>query len=158
MVEVTGWLQLLVLVVSAVIAYFSYKKHTDLTRKRATLDLYLSFTKDNRTVKAFRILQESMKDGDFYNIVTSSDDSREKEAILLILNLYEFVSAGANAGILDDKLLKKLNFSDTERLWNFTKLGITKLRETTERETIFQEFETLALRWEKEPLKPINSK
>lgn len=151
-------LQLLVVTVSAVIAFCAYRNHRDLTRKRATLDLFLSFTKDRATIEDFKILEKCLTDGsDFYRIISDrgSEHKKERDAILHVLNIYEFMSAGTNKALLDDDLLKTLNFSNTVKLWSYTELGISKLRQDLKKDTLFQEFETLVQRWQKKPLRKI---
>lgn len=154
-------LQLLVITFSAVVAFFTYRNHSDLTRKRATLDLFLSFTKDRATIDDFKILDKCLSDdsgdSDFYKIITDRSDEhkRERDAILHVLNIYEFISAGTNTKLLDDSLLKTLNYSNTLKLWNYTGLGIKKLRQELNKETLFQEFEILVKRWQKKPLKSL---
>lgn len=71
--------------------------------------------------------------------------------MIRVLNRLEFYAASANLGILDDSLLKRLNFTNYTILWDAVKIPITKAREL-KGETLFKDLEIMIARWKKHPL------
>lgn len=79
--------------------------------------------------------------------------SVDYQQILRVLNQYEFIACGIHEGALDEKIYKHMQYSLFMRDWRALCGFITELRRIKQQETIFQEFEWLAKRWEREPLR-----
>ena len=73
--------------------------------------------------------------------------------IIEVLNFREFVSVGINTGIIGEKVYKRAYCSVMIRDWKLLKSTIFSIREKQNKQTLFQDFEILAKRWEKSPLK-----
>lgn len=78
--------------------------------------------------------------------------SREKNAILKLLNFRETVAVGINRGILNEDIYKQAFFSMVLHDWITLKDVVAELRKQHGSITLFQDFERLANRWEKHPL------
>lgn len=81
-------------------------------------------------------------------------DSEETTTILTMLNFREFVAAGIREKAFDEEMFKRIQFSVVTRDWLACKGFILELRTLRNRPTLFQEFQWLAERWLKDPLKP----
>ena len=71
----------------------------------------------------------------------------------MILNTHEFVAAGIRKGAYSETLYKHMRFSATMRDWKACEGFIAEFRRQHKVDTIWQEFECLAKRWKKHPLK-----
>jgi Domain of unknown function (DUF4760) len=63
-----------------------------------------------------------------------------------------------NAGIYDEAMLKKSWYTLVMKTYECTQPMIAQARSTENKPTLLQEFESLAKKWEKNPLKPLNGK
>lgn len=79
--------------------------------------------------------------------------SDEAKAILAVLNFREFVAAGIREKAFDEAMYKRIQYSVILRDWNSFEGFVRELRKSRNRPTLFQEFQMLAQRWEKAPLK-----
>ena len=68
------------------------------------------------------------------------------------LNLLEILSVGISEKIYDESTCKKAFYNKVVEGWKGAKTFITSIRGKTEH-TLYQEFEKLAMKWEKNPLK-----
>lgn len=82
-----------------------------------------------------------------------NNNSNSIKDIIEVLNFREFVSVGINTGIIDEKVYKRAYCSVMIRDWKLLKSTIFSIREKQNKQTLFQDFEILAKRWEKSPLK-----
>lgn len=73
--------------------------------------------------------------------------------LLILLNKYEFTAQGIRNAAFEEKIYKSMQYSTIMRIWKRSKPLIEEIRRIEEIETIYQEFEWLAKRWEKKPLK-----
>ncbi len=89
-------------------------------------------------------------------------ESEEYKAIMTILNTNEFVACGIIGKAYDEKLYKRMACAITIRDWQVLHGFIEEFRncieeqklDNSEKQTFFQDFQSLAEKWEKKPLKP----
>lgn len=146
----------IVTAIGVAIAAMSIYRNTDNARKRATLDMIVMERNDQPLQDSIRIVNELSKTrGLVFNTYMSDkeEDKQKKTQILRVLNQREFVSAGVLNGALHEKMYKTFSYSMLLRDWCNLRGFIYELREMRNAPTAFQEFETLAKRWKKTPLK-----
>lgn len=123
----------------------------------ATLNLIIHQRNDSKFNDASNLLTELIKNKNTYSDLSSylnDSKSKEAEAILTVLNFREFVSVGINNGIIDEKTYKNAFCSVFVRDWNNLENTIKALRKSNNnKNTLFQDFEVLAKKWIKQPLK-----
>lgn len=81
------------------------------------------------------------------------EHSEELEAIRLILNDFELISTAIQFGVVDFDFYRKYNQGTVIRYWECAAPFIHALRQRTGRETLFCEFEALAM-WIKDKKGP----
>lgn len=104
----------------------------------------------NLTTKLARDLRDFSDLSDYLKNV----QSKEYQAIIKVLNFREFVAVGINNDVIDEQIYKDAYYSTILRDWNYLKTTVNFIRNSkTGYPTAFQDFEKLAQRWEKKPLK-----
>lgn len=135
-----------------------------INKRRATIELILRTKTDEKLIASKRVLSDmtsdqvtalakqaamSAKDGE-----SADDDSKPKiEAILQVINTYEFVAAGIRERAFDYKLFHRLQYSMVNNHWAKTRGFIIAVREETQQFTLFQEFEWIANDFKKNKLR-----
>jgi hypothetical protein len=164
-----SWFQNVILIVSAAIAIATIIITPLLERRRATIDLVRDLQKDDVLIKARETI-ESLQDAsgriDFDTILTQKDTAALR-AILNVLNSFEFMAAGLRTGAFDEKTYKRILSNTVITQWDLFQEFVRKYREKYKNEnkrpkgvnpaTLFQDFETLAQKWSKDPLKRIRA-
>lgn len=133
------------------VIYFNGKQ----ARTRALIDMLMHHKSDKDLVEATRRVYALHSNGGRLSHHVDKD-SDERKDILKVLNTQEFIAAGVRMKAFDEKVYKEMQCTNVLRLWSAAKGFITELRESDKRPTIFQDFERLATRWEKDPIKKIN--
>ena len=82
-------------------------------------------------------------------------DSPERKAILKVLNNQEFIAVGIRLGVFDENVYKQSQCTNVLRLWDASRGFINELRSVDGKDTIFQDFERLANKWQNDPIKRI---
>lgn len=175
--EVADWiyfLQLLVIIVSAYIAFSTISASKATARERATLDTILDDNKDEELYEAKILVHDFNKNPQAYfdskNDKTSKRDTlaqlfavdgskltptehEVRKALIKALNRYEFYAIGINNGLFDESLFKRMHCSNILRLWETSDTAVTQLRNFAKVDTLFKDLEKLAVRWKANPLK-----
>ncbi|MEL0614011.1 MAG: DUF4760 domain-containing protein [Marinomonas sp.] len=145
-----------ILAATAIAALYSIRRNTIINRRRATVDLVLHQKNDSDLKKANLIVNPLLRD-ESISITTYSDKthigSEERTAILFVLNNYEFVATGIREEAFDFNLFKRMRCGTVLRDWEEFEPFIYELRKTNKHPTMYQEFEWLAKKIEKKPLK-----
>lgn len=81
------------------------------------------------------------------------EDCAERTAILRVLNNAEFIAVGVRLRAFDEDVYKEMHCSTVVRLWTSSCGFIYELRNKTGKSTLFQDFERLATRWQRNPIK-----
>ena len=159
------WVQTGALFLSAIGAVWIVFSRSRSERRRATVDLVLQHKRDNELVEAKRHLLSLFDKGqkNFAGFL-NQEDSPEYKTIMKVLNMHEFVAAGIREKAYDEKLYKRMQCSVTIRDWDALNGFVTELRtqirakidDKNDGKTFYQDFEWIALKWKKKPLKPRN--
>jgi hypothetical protein len=83
----------------------------------------------------------------------SEDGLAKRKLVLHVLSRYEFMAAGVNEGDFDAKIYKRMYYNNVVGDWNKLETFVLELRESRKNYTPFQEFQKLATKWKKHPLK-----
>ena len=155
------WVQTVVLIAAAVLAYVAIKTSRAIERRKAAAAAVFSTKEDDELTDALRHIT-ALHDGD-KNIGPfarkDQKDSADAKHIKYALNHYEYVSVGILYGIYDEAICKASSYTTVTRLYERTKPFIDEARKVTGSKTTYQEFECLACRWLNKPLshKPIRA-
>lgn len=125
-----------------------------LARQRATIDLLLTQRTDQNLIEAKKSVGQIHNNGGDFTSLAAKDKAQDSDRvhILAIINNYEFIALGIREGALDENIYKRAVYSQALRDWRAMKAFIMELRRQNGIDTLFQEFELLAKRWEKEKL------
>lgn len=132
----------------------SIEHNEKIARQRATIDLLMTQRADNGLSEAKKAVGVIHKNGGDFTSLAAADKAQDasRALILSIMNNYEFIALGIREGALDESIYKRAVYSQVLRDWRAMKAFIMELRRQNKIETLFQEFELLAKRWEREPL------
>lgn len=148
------WVQTGVLFVSAIAAIWLIYDNGHSERRRATIDLVLHQQEDAELQAAIKHVRELRDDhpSSFAKYLDDTDSETYK-SVLKLLNHYEFIAAGICEGAFDETLYKRMQFTIIVRNWRALCGFIEEMRNKKNTPTLFQEFQQLAKRWEKKPLR-----
>lgn len=132
----------------------SIEHNEKIARQRATIDLLMSQRADTSLSEAKKAVGAIHKNGGDFTSLAATNKSQDPDRghILAIINNYEFIALGIREGALDESIYKRAVYSQVLRDWRAMKAFIMELRRQNKIETLFQEFDMLAKRWEREPL------
>ena len=149
------WLQTGAFFLSALAAVAVIYHNGAQARVRALIDLIVQQKMDEGLIDSTRKVYSLRVNGsrltDHLN-----DDSAERKEILRVLNNQEFIAVGIRMKAFDEKVYKQMQCTNVLRLWDAAQGFIQELRTADGKKTIFQDFERLACRWEKMPIKRIS--
>ncbi|HEY6350210.1 MAG TPA: DUF4760 domain-containing protein [Candidatus Angelobacter sp.] len=154
------WVQTGALFASAIGALWIVYSRARSERKRATVDLVLHQKMDPEFVKS---KQEFIRLRDTQNLAQyiSNTDTDQFRTILKILNSHEFAACGIRGRAYHEKLYKRMQCSTVIRDWDALSGFVAEFRRANKHRTadgtgmsFYQDFEWLAIRWKKHPLKP----
>lgn len=124
-------------------------------RLRALIDLIVHQKTDVDLLAATRLVNSLHKEGKPWT-QHLSPECDERKAILKILNNQEFIAVGIRMKAFDESVYKQMQCTNLLRLWDASKGFIEEIRRERSKDTLFQDFELLALRWKKSPIKEIS--
>lgn len=129
-------------------------------RKQATLQLILHQRSNKELNSAIdlmaKLAREKKKQNEFSDLSSYLEnfDSPEREAILMVLNYREFVAVGINTGVIHEETYKRAYYNLMLRDWQYLANTVNSVRNSPNgKSTNFKDFELLAKRWKKKPLK-----
>jgi len=123
-------------------------------RVRALIDLILHQKADTELIEATRRVYAMRSNGTSLSSHVEVDSDQRKD-ILKVINHHEFIAVGIRMKAFDENVYKQMQCTNVLRLWSATKAFIYELREKDQKQTLFQDFERLATRWEAEPIKKV---
>lgn len=138
------------------IAAYGIFRNTENAKKRATIDLIIMQRNDESLRAAIKRVNELAKtDGLIFStyIDDTADSQEDRDHILKVLNQREFVASGVLHGAFHEALFKEFEYSMLLRDWHNLNGFIYEIRRIRNAPTAFQEFETLAKKWKRKPLK-----
>lgn len=127
--------------------------HEQQARRRATVDMVVHEQQDP-TLRAARQKYAALRDkfGSLTQFACQpqSEHPEENEAILAVLNSYEFMAIGIREGAFDEGIYKRMKKSLIVRDWENLSGYALEMRKKLKRERLFIEFEKLAKQWDEE--------
>ena len=138
--------------IAAVAVIYYNGKHA---RVRALIDLIVQQKMDEGLIEATRRVH-ALRDGGNSLSTHADKDSQERKDILRVLNNQEFIAVGVRLKAFDEEVYKQMQCTNVLRMWNVTRGFIHEIRRADGKETIFQDFEKLACKWQKDPIKKID--
>lgn len=138
------------------VAAYGVMRNTENAKKRATIDMIMAERNNTELQQAIKRVNELSK---IQNCILatytsdSEDTKQDKSYILTVLNQREFVCAGLLGGALHEKMYKDFQYSMLLRDWDNLSGFVSELRRMRNAPTAFQEFETIARKWKRHPLK-----
>lgn len=148
------WIQTGAFFLSAIAAVLVIWHNGKVAKKRALIDLIIQQKSDESLIQATQRVYE-LQDSCSHLSSLVGEDSQDRRIILKVLNNQEFIAVGIRMHAFDETVYKQLQYSNVVKLWNATSGFIHELRKIDGKKTVFQDFETLAKKWEKSPIKKI---
>lgn len=136
------------------VAVVSVHTARSIARRKQTADLLFASRGDSGLQEGYELISE-YNAAPTKNIRSLGSDlaaSEEAKKVRYVLNHFESVSVGIQAGIYDEDMLKKCWFTIVIRTYDQAHPMVIAMREKN-KPTILQEFEWLAARWKAKPLK-----
>ena len=146
------WIQTGAVFLSALAAIYIIYHNGKLAKRRALIDLIIQQKSDEKLIEATREVYALSKAG---NHISQLVDSEKEPTILRVLNNQEFIAVGIRTGAFDEGVYKEIQCSNVLKLWTATSGFIQEIRKIDGKNTLFQDFENLAKRWEKNPIKKL---
>lgn len=148
------WIQTGALFASVVAAIWLIIHNGKQARMRALIDLIIQQKSNKDLYEAIQLVYRLAENGKPLSSMVEND-TEERRKILVVLNNQEFIATGIRMGAFDGKLYKQMQCSNVVKLWNAASGFVHELRKIDNKNTIFQDFERLAQKWEKTPIKKI---
>ncbi|MCK3656186.1 hypothetical protein A4G19_13805 [Pasteurellaceae bacterium Macca] len=128
-----------------------------MARKRTTIDVLLQENQDNALISAKFSVFNLIKDNN-NSFVEIYFKEKEKQSdtykqITMLLNRYEFIAQSIRNKAFEEKIYKQMQYANITRMWDRVCPLIYEIRQRQNAPTFYQEFEWLATRWKKKPLK-----
>lgn len=145
----------LAVVVGVIVAIVSVLTARSIARKKQSADMLFASRGDESLQAAYRCLSQ-YHNGEKNIRVLANDPARgsdEAKNIRYLLNHFESLAVGIQAGIYDEAMLKRAWCGIVTDSYTRAAPLIAAVREVEKRQTIFQETEWLAKRWLKTPLR-----
>lgn len=148
------WVQTVAFLISAIAAVLVIYYNGRQARVRALIDLIVQQKMDAELIEATRRVLALKQNG---SRLTEhlAEDSQTRKDILRVLNNQEFIAVGIRMKAFDEKVYKQMQCTNVIRLWDVSRGFIHEIRGVDERETLFQDFERLACRWQERPIKKV---
>lgn len=124
------------------------------SRCRATVDIVLHEKTDREYLEArkkFHELKANHKTLTHFACSEAGKCVDENQAILLVLNQYEFMAAGIFAGAFDEEIYMRMKRSLLIRDWDSLSAYVLELRQRRTNAALFIEFQRLADKWRNTP-------
>jgi hypothetical protein len=148
------WIQTGALIISALAALLLIAASRRDNKRRATIDLVIQQRQDGELQAARRWVLAMHEDrANNFTKYLGDKKASEFQHIMRVLNNYEFIAAGIREDALDEEIFKRVQWSVVMKDWAALSGCVMELRSSSERPTLFQEFENLSKRWKEKPLK-----
>jgi hypothetical protein len=138
------------------VATFSVLTARSIARKKQSADLLLASRGDQLLHAGHAAIRNYYDAGDKNIRVLATPEhfeGSEARAVRYVLNHYEVVSIGIRAGIYDEEMIKNCWYTEVVQTYDKTVPLIAAARGRSPTSTVLQEFEWLAKRWRRRPLK-----
>lgn len=158
-INLGSWIQTGAIVASAVFAGIQLRllrkqntSHDLQWKQRATIDAVTADKRDDGLNASRERFAEMKRNRENFTSLGAhefgqGDNLKKNQAILDILNNYEFMAAGIHEGAFDEEIFKRMKCSLIIKDWEILEVYIVALRRREERPKLFKELEWLANRW-----------
>ena len=149
------WIQTGAFVLSALagvaVIYYNGKQG----RLRATIDMIIHQKSDKELLASVEQVYKLSGDKVQFSKYASDHECVEFRCILKVLNNHEFIAIGIRQKTFDEEIYKRMQYSNVMKVWRSSAGIVSEIRNSQGIQTLFQEFESLAKRWEQSPLKKL---
>lgn len=146
------------------IALIAIFHNTKINTRRATVEILLKLVTDKDTIEDFKTVQQASFDTDRVANIACGTTSKlspqptekeelESQALMRLLNFYEFICLGVRRRALDYRMMHELQHSNVTRIWKQYKAIVIKIRDISKADKVFQEISALAAEFEDHELK-----
>lgn len=143
-------------VLGVLVAVLSLLTAREVARKKQSADLLFTTRNDEKLQKGLAVIRQ-YHDASDKNLRSLADPEKFEDpdavCIRYVLNHFEVVSIGIQAGIYDERMLKWSWQNLLVATYDRTEPLIKAVRERKASPTALQEFQWLAMRWKASPLK-----
>ena len=157
------WVQTGALFLSALGALWIVVSRSLSEKRRATVDLVLHQMGDKELITAIKLVLDLSQNGNLARFA-SQPTANEYLAIIKVLNTFEFVAGGIRENAYHEGIYKRMRSSTTLKIWESLSGFVQDFRNlrakqdhVTDLKTLYQDFEWIAERWKKDPLKSTKS-
>jgi hypothetical protein len=151
------WVQTGAVILSALMAVLAIRHNGRMARKRTTIDVLLQENEDEalREAKFAVFNMTNGKNGSFVEIYFKEKQKQtlKYKQITMLLNRYEFIAQSIRNKAFEEKIYKQMQYSSITTMWDRLCPLVHEIRLRQGSQTYYQEFEWLAKRWKKKPLK-----
>lgn len=129
-----------------------------IARKKNAIDMIMRTQSDTRLHAAYKKIKEMHESSDYditkyaYKNNKSDDEHGTANEIGYVLNHFEHVANGINQQIFDEETIKHSQWGTITNLYKYCDKFIEKIRDQHSRPTIYMELESLAKKWNENPL------
>ena len=154
------WVQTGAVVLSAAMAVLAILHNGKMSRKRTTIDVLLQENQDetlrNAKFEVFNMANDPRNE--FVNIYFKEKEKQSEcyKNITMLLNRYEFIAQSIRNKAFEEKIYKQMQYTSITEMWDRLCPLVHEIRRQKNNKTFYQEFEWLACRWKKKPLKKNN--
>jgi hypothetical protein len=144
-----------VLTLALLVAIASVVSARATARKKQTADAIFDSRKDDELIKGLRCAAtlHAAEDKKIQTFAApAKQDSDETKLIRYVLNHYEYVAIGIDAGIYDEEMFRRASYNTMISFYDRASPFIEAVRKASERPTLYQDFARLVERWKKNPL------
>ncbi|KGQ46802.1 DUF4760 domain-containing protein [Gallibacterium anatis] len=151
------WVQTGAVLLSAIMAVLAILHNGRMARKRTTIDVLLQENQDKELIAAKFTVFNLARDANnsFVDIYFKEKEKQSDtyKQITMLLNRYEFIAQSIHNKAFEEKIYKQMQYTNITRMWDRLCPLIYEIRQRQNASTFYQEFEWLATRWKKKPLK-----
>ena len=151
----------IILLVGAIVAIYTIVYNVRTAKKTQTANFLFESRQDAQYIESLHILKQVHRSGKSFrsyvfpcdgNKITE-DEMLERRKFQYILNFYERVAVSIREGIYNEQMIKRTSYTTVIETYDIAEPLIKAIREHTNSETTYQEFEWLVKRWKAKPLK-----
>lgn len=163
-----SFIELCIIAITAFIALFAVFHNKKTAVETTTLKIILDDYQDSKVYEAktliFDFIHDRLDHSDNLNVTTLTQiyeidtkklnliEKKIKSSLMLLLNRYEFFAIGINTGILDERLFKRMHYTNIIYFWETVSPVIMCIRKKVGQDSLFKDFEILVTRWKLNPL------
>lgn len=152
------WVQTGAVILSALMAVLAILHNGRMTRKRTTIDVLLQENQDKQLIDAkFTVFNLATDKSNSFVQIYFDEKGKQSDTykqITMLLNRYEFIAQSIRNRAFEEKIYKQMQYTNITRMWERVCPLVYEIRQRQNCPTFYQEFEWLAKRWQKKPLKP----